>query len=356
MDIVKAIQVTFENANVTKAIVSTISIILLGFYLRKRGTFGADFGKVLTKVVLAVALPALAFNSFMQGINYETFKQSMNVLIWGILIYIVLIFSTKFMYLKYKGDRQDVLRVLTDFGSTTFFGIPIVAGIYGPTSTAVIYASVFNIGYRVFLYSYGYIKMSGLKMKIKNLKQMLLNPIVIATFAGLILWLIQNQAWIPHMNGLDATGAKVNVAFYRIDATAPWISQPLTYLAGLASPLAWLGIGSTLGSISLGKAVTDRDSWYYSFNKVILVPIINVVLLALLAVTNILPVNSEALETIIIMMATPTAAVASTYAIGFDREAVLASNASLLSTVVATLLMPFWIVISQVLSSTGLFK
>ncbi|MFT8878851.1 MAG: AEC family transporter [Oenococcus sp.] len=356
MNIANAIQSTFENMNVVKAIVSTISIILLGFYLRKRGTFGENFGKVLTKVVLAVALPALAFNSFMQGIDYATFKQSMNVLIWGIAIYIILIFATKFMYLKYGKDKSDVLRVLTDFGSTTFFGIPIVAGIFGPTSKAVIYASVFNIGYRIFLYSYGYIKMSGLKMEAKNIKQMFLNPIVIATFAGLILWLIQNASWIPHMNVVDAGGAKSNVAFYRIDLTAPWISQPLIYLTGLASPLAWLGIGSTLGSISLSKAAVDRDSWYYSFNKVLLVPLINIVLLAILALTHVLPVSADALETIVIMMATPTAAVASTYAIAFDRQAVLASNASLLSTVVATVLMPFWIVATQILSATGLFK
>ncbi|KGO31822.1 AEC family transporter [Oenococcus alcoholitolerans] len=355
MDITKAFASTFANENVIRAVVSTIAIILLGFYLRKRGTFGENFGKVLTKVVLAVALPALAFNSFMQGIDYTTFRQSMNVLIWGIVIYIILIFATKLLYFKYGRDKQDVLRVLTDFGSTTFFGIPIVAGIYGPTSRAVIYASVFNIGYRIFLYSYGYIKMSGLKMEIKNLKQMFLNPIVVATFAGLVLWLLQNENWIPHLSAIGADGKAVNVAFYRIDLTAPWISQPLVYLSGLASPLAWLGIGSTLGSISLGKAATDRDSWYYSFNKVVLVPLINVILLAILAVTNILPVSAEALETIIIMMATPTAAVASTYAIGFDRQAVLASNASLLSTVVATVLMPFWIIIAQVLSSTGIF-
>lgn len=75
-------------------------------------------------------------------------------------------FYFKPFFLSYNKDKQDVLRVLTIFGSTTFFGIPIVAAIYGPTG--VMYSSIFNIGYRIFLYSYGYIKMSGLKMELKN--------------------------------------------------------------------------------------------------------------------------------------------------------------------------------------------
>ena len=56
-------------------------------------------------------------------------------------------------------------------------------------------------------------------------------------------------------------------------------------------------------------------------------------ILAVLTATNILPVNFEALATIVIMMATPAATVAAAYAISFDREALLASNASLLSTI-----------------------
>src|SRR5699024_7718459 len=179
---------------------------------------------------------------------------------------------TKLMYLKYPKGRGDVLSVLTTFGSTTFFGIPIVAAIYG--AKGAMYASIFNIGYRIFLYSYAYIKMSGLEMDKKNIKQMFLNPIVIATFLGLILWII--QPYMPQVSAFNAaTNQTVQVAFYRIDLTALWLFKPLTYLAGLASPLAWLAIGSTLGEITLKSAASDKTSWYYTAMKVIAVPAIN---------------------------------------------------------------------------------
>lgn len=95
-------------------------------------------------------------------IDDQTLKHGLAVLIFGILIYIILIFVSKLFYLGYDHDRQTVLSVLITFNSTTFFGMPIVVAIYGPKGT--MYASIFNIGYRIFLYSYAYIVMSGLKM------------------------------------------------------------------------------------------------------------------------------------------------------------------------------------------------
>lgn len=341
---------TLTDMTILSAISSTIFIILLGFIARKKEIFNDQVGKILSKVVLTVALPALAFKAFMQDIDPSSLAEGRNVLIWGIAIYIILIVLSKPIFMKFKGDEQDTLRVLTIFGSTTFFGIPIVGAIYG--TEGVLYASIFNIGYRIFLYSYGYIKMSGLKMEMKNVKSMFLNPIVLATFLGLFIWLV--QGYLPQVTVATETGL-TEVAFLRIDQTAPWLFQPMTYLAGIASPLAWLAIGSTLGEVSFKKAAASKTSWFYSFAKVILVPIINIAFLLILTLTNILPVSLVGLGTIVVMMATPTATVAAAYAISFDKDALLASNASLLSTISAVVMMPVWIVIISMLDSLGIF-
>lgn len=356
MNIGSAIMKTFTNQGIVSAITSTIFIIFLGYFLRKRGTFGPNFGKVLTKVVLAVAVAALSFNSFMQPISQKSLHQGIGVLVWGFVLYIILIFVTPLLYVHQDKDKREVMSILTTFGSTTFFGIPIVGAIYGPEG--VLYSSIFNIGYRVFLYSYAYIKMTGLKMEKENIKKMFLNPIVIATIVGFILWLIQGsmpQVTVPLLKNGVAAGGTTTVAFYRIDQTALWLWKPLNYLASLASPLAWLAIGCTLGSISLKDAVSNKLAWYYSFNKVILVPLFNLIVLLILDATHIMPMNYVAIATIVIMMATPTATVAAAYAIGYDRQAVLASNSSLISTVSAVVMMPVWIAILGVLNTAGIF-
>lgn len=222
---------------------------------------------MMAKIVLSVSLPALAFNSFTAPIDDQTLKHGLAVLIFGILIFIILIFASKLFYLGYDHDRQTVLNVLTTFGSTTFFGIPIAAAIYGSKGT--MYAYIFNIGYRIFLYSYAYIVMSGLKMK-KKYPTNVFKPGSPSYLPGtdFILWII--QPYMPTLTGLNPeTHKAVTVAFYRIDVTAPWLFKPLTYLASLSSPLAWLAIGSTLGEISFKSAVKNKTSLYYNGTRLL---------------------------------------------------------------------------------------
>lgn len=351
LEIIKS---TLSDNAILGAIFSSVSIILLGFYLRKRNMINSTASKMLTKVVLTVSLPALAFTSFMKDIDGEQLKQGMSMLIWGFAIYLILIPLTKIMFAKVKGDKQDVYRVLTIFGSTTFFGTPIVTAVYGAVGT--MYSNIFNIAYRVFLYSYAFIKMSGTKMDKenfkKNMKEIFLNPIILATFFGLFIWLCQDM--LPQVKVL-VNGEVKEYAFLRLDQTLPWFYKALDYLKALASPLAWISIGATLAEVPFKKAISQKDAWGYSFLKVLCIPVINLVLLILVNQFGILPVSFEGMATTVIMMAAPTATVAAAYAINYDREALFTSNCSLLSTVVAVVAMPIWIVALELIKTLGLF-
>ncbi len=351
LEIIKS---TLSDNAILGAIFSSVSIILLGFYLRKRNMINSTASKMLTKVVLTVSLPALAFTSFMKDINGEQLKQGMSMLVWGFAIYLILIPLTKIMFAKVKGDKQDVYRVLTIFGSTTFFGTPIVTAVYGAVGT--MYSNIFNIAYRVFLYSYAFIKMSGTKMDKenfkKNMKEIFLNPIILATFFGLFIWLCQDM--LPQVN-VTVNGEVTQYAFLRLDQTLPWFYKALDYLKALASPLAWISIGATLAEVPFKDAISQKDAWGYSFIKVLFIPVINLVLLVLVNQFGILPVSFEGMATTVIMMAAPTATVAAAYAINYDREALFTSNCSLLSTVVAVIAMPIWIVVLELIKTLGLF-
>ena len=198
--------------------------------------------------------------------------------------------------------------------------------------------------------------MSGTKMDKenlkKNMKEIFLNPIILATFLGLFIWLFQEH--LPQIAVESADGA-VNYAFLRIDQTLPWFYKPLTYLSSLASPLAWVSIGATLAEVPFKKAVSQKDAWGYSLIKVFCVPAINFVLLLAVSKLGILPVSFEGMATTVIMMAAPTATVAAAYAISYDRESLFTSNCSLLSTVVAVVAMPILIVILEIIRNIGLF-
>lgn len=334
----------FSNDNIISAISSSLLIILLGFYLAKKKIFDDVIAKKLSLTILTVALPALSFNSFMQDISTDKLNQGLTVLIWGFVIQGSLIFLMKLYYFCYKDDTRQALTVLTTLGSTTFFGIPIIGSIYG--TEGILYASIFNISYRVFLYSWGYISFSGLKMSINNIKEMLLNPIIIATFLGIIIWIC--QSYLPQVN---VSGK--SYAFLRIDKTAFWLYKPLAYLAMLASPLAWLSIGATLGKISISQVITDKTAWFYTITKVLLVPILSTI--GLLIVNLFVPITFISVAVSAIMMATPPATVAVAYAIKFDREAITASNCSLVATVAAVFFIPLIILLLEIINKMNIF-
>lgn len=326
------------------AISSSLIIILLGFYLTKNKIFSESFAKTLSTVILVVGLPALSFTSFMKDINEESLRNGINILIWGFIFQGGLIFLLKGYYYHYKKDEKQALVVLTTLGSTTFFGIPIISAVYG--TEGVLYASIFNISYRIYLYSWGYISFSGLKMDKSNLKTMLFNPIIIATFLGLFIWFF--QAMLPQVK----VGSE-SFAFLRIDKTAYWLFRPMEYLANICSPLAWLSIGGTLAKISMKEAVTNTTVWFYTFTKIIVVPILGIA--GLYVMNMITPISFLTVAVSTIMMATPPATVAVSYAIKFDRQAVLSSNCSLISTVTVVFLMPVLIVLLGFISSLKIF-
>jgi predicted permease len=345
MEILALIQKTLSNPAIIGAIFSTISIIGLGYYFRKTGIFNNQVGKILSSVVLTAALPALAFTSFMQDNDPQKMADGMTLLIFGFVIYIALIFVSKIFYFKYVGDEQTALRNLSIFGSTTFFSTPIISSVFGPVG--VMLSSIFNISYRVFLYSYGYIQMSGMKMSSKNIKEMFLNPIILATFAGLIIWAF--QAYLPQVDVANAKGEISQYAFLRIDKTAPWLQQALKYLAGLASPLAWLSIGATLGQIKLKEAAENKTTWYYAFIKVVLIPAVILAVLLVLHGSGIMNLSYDVIAVVVLMMMAPAATVITTYAISFDRQALLASNGSLISTILAVIFIPIWIIVLEII-------
>ena len=341
--------------NFLSAIFSTIFIISIGYYLRKKNLVNETASKALSSILLSAALPALAFNAFMTDIKPETFTSGINVLIFGFIAYVLLIVLAKILYLNKKEDLKDTLVILTAFGSTTFFGIPIINGLFGNDGT--LYANIFNIAYRVFLYSYALIVMSGSKFDKKNLKQIFANPIIIATFIGLILWVF--QANMPQVEVLvkatkpGTEDAIKSFSIFRIDKTLPWVFKGLKYLGDLSSPLAWLAIGITLASISLKEALSEKLTLVYAFFKLLLIPAIFLVLLILLNKFGI-TFQYEAIASIIIMLATPPATVAVAYAIKFEKESILASNISLVNTVLAVFGIILWIIILNITHGMGI--
>lgn len=340
---------TLTNSEILGAIFSTLFIIGLGFYLRKKNIFPRHISQVLSKVVLLLSLPCLIFESFMTSLDKELLIQSLNVFVWGFVGTILLLFIIRPLYTRYNQNQRDILEVLTIFGSTSFFGIPIANAILG--EKGVVYGSLLNIGLWVLHNSYGYIRISQLSMNKQNIKKVVFDPVILATIIGFCIWIFQDIT--PHVSILRE-GSQQSVSFLRIDVTLPWLYSIVKTLGSTSSPLAWLAIGATLSEIPFKKALVNPTSWYLSFNKTFLSPFLNLIVLLILTLTGWLPFNFTAISVIIILLASPVSTVAVFYAINSQKEPLLASNASLISSLLSGIAMPFWIIALEMIKNLNI--
>ncbi|MFA6587229.1 MAG: AEC family transporter [Bacilli bacterium] len=355
------------SMNLWVNIAQTILFIGLGFLLTKKKKLPEETGKVLTKFVMVVCLPCLAFCSFMSDFSKEATKDVLVNFIAGFILYMLFIGLgwLVFSFVKDK-EKKKVLAVLFAFGSTTFFGYPLVVSIYGANAGNDF--NLMNIAYRVGLYSYAYLAISGTKVGSDSkssvssiLKKVFLNPIVLATLGGLLLWALQG---IPAVNTVPvdlysgATSA-TKVAFWRFDVTLPFLFKPAKTLGSLSSPIILFAIGCTLGKTSLAEAARDKYAWIYSGLKVFVLPAI--VLGLLFAVEGIAKacgttlISADSLHSMVFTFFVPPATVAVGYCIAFDKEKEMASHISLISTLVAVFGIIFWVLILTLVDSSGFF-
>ena len=350
MNLGKILEDILNNNNIIGTISSVLIIILIGFIFTKKKILSEVTAENLSKIILFLAIPALSYNAFMQDMDSEKLNQSMSLLIWSIIIHLALIFISSIIFKKYGKSEKDVLRMITIFGSTTVFGIPVIQAVYG--DLGAMYASVFNLPYRALLYTYGYITISEVKLKKENIGKIISNPVIVATFLGMGVWIFQK--YLPQIS-INENGIVRDYGILRIDKTAYWLFKPMQYLAALNAPLSWLSIGITLAGVPLGETLKSKISWKYSILKVSIIPMILISIFVGLKFIVGYEISYIAVATIVIMMATPAATVIATYAINFRKEPLLVSSCSLASSILAVVMIPAFIVLIEILKVMGIF-
>lgn len=337
MDVITSITNIVNNNQITGTIASVILITLAGYLLTLTKVFTATFEQQITKLILTLSVPALSFASFMQPLNRQLLHEGIIVICWGFALYILLLILSPLAYF-FLTDRlkRKILGIITVFGSTTIFGLPIAGAIYGPKG--IIYASLFNIAYRLLLYTYVYAVMAQSGLRRGTWRKIIFNPIVIATLLGLICWLTQDL--VPHL-----VIAHHPVAFFRIDQTAPWLFIPLKYLADLTAPLSWLAIGCTLGKINFRAIILDKLVWYYATFKSLIVPLFCLLVLLLSQHCRVFAISNTAIATVVLLMVSPTSTIPVTYAIRYNCFPTLTAKCAMISNIFAIITLPLWVVV-----------
>lgn len=248
-------------------------LMLVGYAGGKGGIIGEDESKAMTTILTNIALPALILSAFSIGYSEDTLR--------GVIIVFILSFGAhilgagigKIAFMKYPKSKNVVLRFGNIFSNSGFMGVAFVSALLG--QEALIYASVFMIPFNILAWTYGESLLRKEKEKV-TVKRIIKNPPIIAILVGLLIFIIN----IPLANVLY---------------------KPISMLSAITSPLAMLIIGEKISKLKFRQVIGDRDVYYASFVRLMVVPFVTFLILS--------PINIDPLikNVVIILQGLPVA-------------------------------------------------
>lgn len=267
-------------------IIALFSIILIGVYGTKKHIINDDVNKGLRRILLEITLPLLVINSFSFSFDEGMGRNIITAFIYSILFMILGGIISYILLKPLKGEKKKILHFANFFSNCGFIGFPIINSIFG--AEGVVYTSIFNMVFTIFLWTYGVMIFSD-KLSKENIKKVLLNPSIIAVYIG-----------IPIM-------------IFNIKLPAS-ILDTTKIVGDMTAPISMIIVGSILSKVKIKSIFKEASVYYGALIKLIVIP------LAIYMIKLIIKDNSSVIDTIIVIQAMPAAAMTSIFAADFDKE------------------------------------
>lgn len=281
-------------------------IMLVGLYSRKKNILNDELNKGLSTFLMNITLPLLIINSFDFQYSQEMLNNILKALIYSFLAFIITIIVGNIMFHKIEDGKKQVLKFAIVFSNCGFMGFPIIEGVFG--KEGIVYASIFNMIFTIFLWTYGVMLFSGEK-SVKDWKKILRNPGIIAVVIGLIIMILS------------------------IDI--PIVIKTVTEMVGgMTTPLSMIITGSMMAQVSLKSGIRDINMYYGVTLRLLVIPLI------LFIITIPFNISSVPLSTVIISEAMPIAATTSIFAQTFNKEKEFSAFSVFMSTLLSIVTIP----------------
>lgn len=296
------------SALLTKMVIFVV-LMVIGYIGARTKLLNSEFTKAASKLTLNVFMSATIINSVIANPPQLSGAELAGVMLacfvsvgFGYLLSALVV-----RLLPFQRERKPLMELLISVTNTMFIGVPVAEPIFG--SQAVFYIAMSCIPFNVFLYTYGVWRMnqSGERVKL-NWKDMVSVPLI-ATMAALLIFVLN----IP-MPGV--------------------VKELCSTLSAATMPMSMLVIGSSLGGVSLLDAFREKNLYFVSLMRLVLVPLLTLPVLKLITTDPVL------LGAMVIIAGCPSAVMVTVLAIQYGRDAEYTSKGILLDTVLSMVTLP----------------
>ena len=263
---------------IAKQLITMFLYIAIGFLLFKAKLITQEGSKSIANLLLYVILPCVVLRSFLVERTPETTSSLiLSIAIGGGVLLLAMVLSAV-VFRKAPMDNFGCA-----FSNAGFMGLPLVTAALGSGATfyAVGYVALLN----VFQWTYGQWILSRDPKQIAP-KTVLKNPVVLALFAGLILYF--TACPLPGV-----------------------LTAGMAAIAGMNAPIAMVILGVYLAQADLAKTLTNGRLYLVSAVRLVLIPLATLLLLW--------PVASRQMEMAMALFLVASAPVGSNIAVYAQR-------------------------------------
>lgn len=296
-------------ATVFYSVISLFLIMLVGVYGSKLKIISPELNNGLIKFLLNITLPFMVISSFTFSFDTSIKSNVVKGFYYSLIAYIILIFLSLLFLIPVKGDKKTIIHFANVFTNTGYIGFPVLNTIYGPEG--VVYGSIYNMFFILFLWTYGIMLFKGHMQKDELKKEIirtLLNPSIIAVIIGVTMIMLDIKIPQILLGSINSVGS-------------------------ISAPLSMIIIGSTLSNGKFGNSFKDWTLYYGLLIKMAIIPL--TLILISLALNRTIVINS-----IIIIASMPAATMTSIFAETFNKEKNFAMVIVLMSTLLSIFTIP----------------
>ncbi|WP_318765442.1 AEC family transporter [Lactiplantibacillus carotarum] len=260
----------------TSQIILMFILMLVGLLINKLGFMHGDTSTDLTNILLYIVSPCLIVKAFEQTFSADRLQMLGRVILGIIVIYLLMIIVTQLVFKRVADENlRRIMRYGSVYSNAGFMGIPLTSSLFG--STGVFFAVASLAAFNIFSWTHGITLFTGQQgSRRENVKQIILNPNIIAIVVGLILFV--TSIHLPTI-----------------------ANSAITYVSSINTPLSMIVIGNSLADVKLNRATLDKRLWWVLLLRNFLFPYLAIVVLQLMGITGV------PLYTTVLMAACPVA-------------------------------------------------
>lgn len=294
---------------VLNSVISLFLIMLVGVYGSRKGIISQELNNGLINILINILLPFMVVSSFTFTFGPSIKGNIIKGLYYSLGAYSILILASYILLIPIKGNKKTIIHFSNVFSNTGYIGFPVLNAIYGPEG--VVYGSIFNMFFVIFVWTYGLMLFKGHIEKDELRKEVLktlLNPSIIAVIIGVVI--ITFNIEIPRL-----------------------LYSSINTVGSISGPLSMIILGAIVSKGKIRSSLGDWKLYYGLMVKMAVLPLI-LILISLFTHRDIVT------NSVIIIASMPAATMTSIFAESFNKEKDFASIMVLMTTLLSVLTIP----------------